>query len=181
MRTVAGLVIGLVMLVSDGAGAVDFQEAVAPDPDDRPLQIGIWYPSGIAATRLPLVVLSHGSGGTFMDQRPTALALAEAGFIAVGALHTGDNYRDPSYVAKGTHLLGRPRHVARVIDYMLSSWPQRERIDPARIGIFGFSAGGFTALVVIGGQPDLSARSLGCGRILRAAPGGWGLRADETE
>jgi predicted dienelactone hydrolase len=150
------------MLACDGAGAVDFQEAVAPDPDDRPLQIGIWHPSGIAATRLPLVVLSHGTGGTFLDQRPTALALAEAGFIAVGALHTGDNYRDRSYVAKGTHLVGRPRHVARVIDYMLSSWSQRERIDPARIGIFGFSAGGFTALVVIGGQPDLSAAAGFC-------------------
>ena len=39
---------------------------------------------------------------------------------------------------------------------MLASWPHHDALDPSRIGMFGFSAGGFTALVAIGGTPDLT-------------------------
>jgi predicted dienelactone hydrolase len=39
---------------------------------------------------------------------------------------------------------------------MLSNWEGRAAIDPARIGMYGYSAGGFTALVNIGGVPDLA-------------------------
>jgi predicted dienelactone hydrolase len=39
---------------------------------------------------------------------------------------------------------------------MLGAWPERSRLDATRVGIFGFSLGGFTALVTIGGIPDLS-------------------------
>jgi predicted dienelactone hydrolase len=39
---------------------------------------------------------------------------------------------------------------------MLASWPQHLVLDPARIGMFGFSAGGFAALVTIGGVPDMT-------------------------
>jgi predicted dienelactone hydrolase len=43
-----------------------------------------------------------------------------------------------------------------LIDYMLASWQHHEALDPFRVGMFGFSAGGFTALVAIGGTPDMS-------------------------
>jgi predicted dienelactone hydrolase len=39
---------------------------------------------------------------------------------------------------------------------MLATWPGHASIDPAKVGAFGFSAGGFTVLVAIGGIPDLS-------------------------
>jgi predicted dienelactone hydrolase len=39
---------------------------------------------------------------------------------------------------------------------MLKEWPAHDRIDSARIGIFGHSLGGFTALIAIGGTPDLA-------------------------
>jgi predicted dienelactone hydrolase len=42
------------------------------------------------------------------------------------------------------------------IDYMLASWQHHEALDPFRVGMFGFSAGSFTALVAIGGTPDMS-------------------------
>jgi predicted dienelactone hydrolase len=38
---------------------------------------------------------------------------------------------------------------------MLAGWPDTSRIDARRIGLYGFSFGGYTALVVIGGDPDL--------------------------
>jgi predicted dienelactone hydrolase len=162
---------------------------MVPDPDGPALETGIWYPSdGPAAPQqlglfmqtvgaggdvvgrgLPLVVISHGTGGSFEGHYDTALALAEAGFVVAAVTHTGDNYRDQSGFAR---VENRPRHIKAVIDYMLTSWPQHERLDPARIGIFGFSAGGFTALVAIGGVPDLSRRPSYCA----AYPDEWGCQ-----
>jgi predicted dienelactone hydrolase len=39
---------------------------------------------------------------------------------------------------------------------MLGEWTGHGRIDANRVGIFGFSSGGFTALVAAGGVPDFS-------------------------
>jgi predicted dienelactone hydrolase len=92
----------------------------------------------------------------------TALALASGGFIVVAVTHTGDNYLDQSYAGTHKNLIDRPRQIERVIDFVLSSWPYHQQIDSHRIGIFGFSLGGFTALVEIGGTPDLSRTVLLC-------------------
>lgn len=140
--------------------ASNVEVAVAPDPDDKPLDIRIWYPNAavtpdeVKGELLPLIVISHGTGGSREGHEDTARALADAGFVVVAMAHTGDNYRDHSYVHRATHLQERPRRVIRVIDYMLTTWRTRRQIDPERVGIFGHSAGGFTALVLVGGQPD---------------------------
>ena len=153
--------------------AAGFQRDSAADPDGKPLEIGIWYPSS-AATRplvmgpttmnvavnasaqgkdLPLVVMSHGNGGFFLSHFDTAISLADAGFVVVALTHTGDNYADQS---RSTYVMDRPRQISRVIDHMLSKWDGHAVIDPLRIGIFGFSSGGFTALASIGGVPDFA-------------------------
>jgi predicted dienelactone hydrolase len=153
--------------------AAGFQHGYAADPGGKPLEIGIWYPSQATAQpmtmgpttmtvavngtvegkSLPLVVMSHGTGGSFLGHFDTAIALADAGFVVVAATHTGDNYADQS---RSVDVMDRPRQISRVVDHMLSTWDGRATIDPARIGMFGFSAGGFTTLVSIGGIPDLS-------------------------
>jgi predicted dienelactone hydrolase len=51
-------------------------------------------------------------------------------------------------------LTERPADITRLIDYMLNAWPDRDKLDPQKIGFFGFSRGGFTGLVVAGGNPD---------------------------
>lgn len=155
------------------AGDVGFATEQVPDPPGEDLQVGIWYPTGdpaaphrlelytqtvaiegaVAGGGHPLVVISHGNGGSMAGHYDTALALAQAGFVVAAMTHTGDNYRDQS---RATQLSGRPRAVHAVIDYMLASWPSHATLDPARVGVFGFSSGGFTALVAIGGVPDLS-------------------------
>ena len=118
---------------------------------------------------MPLIVVSHSTGGSFADHYDTALALAEAGFVVAAVTHTGDNYRDNSGFAR---IENRPRHIKALVDYMLASWPRRDLIDPARIGMFGFSAGGFTALVAIGGVPDTSRAAAHCA----AYPDEWACR-----
>ncbi|MFP3747982.1 hypothetical protein SB816_33500, partial [Achromobacter sp. SIMBA_011] len=48
----------------------------------------------------------------------------------------------------------RPTDIKRLVDYMLGPSADAARIDPARIGFFGFSRGGYTGLVLAGGNPD---------------------------
>jgi len=99
------------------------------------------------------VVISHGNGGWFAGHYDTALALAHAGFVVAALTHPGDNYLDQS---GAIDMPARPRAIHQLIDYMLGQWSRRGAIDPARVGAFGFSSGGFTTLVAIGGVPDMS-------------------------
>jgi predicted dienelactone hydrolase len=167
------LIAGCVLLLcAFRAHAAGFQSLEIAGPGGKPISLAIWYPSqaaplvtnmgvfseqvafdgAIDGAGLPLVVISHGTGGYKYSHHDTALALAEAGFVVVALTHPGDNYTDQS---AATDILERPRHIVAALDYMLKEWPHRDRIAPSRVGIFGFSAGGFTALVSIGGQPDL--------------------------
>lgn len=102
---------------------------------------------------MPLVVMSHGTGSSFLGHDDTVIALADAGYVVVAVTHTGDNYADQS---RSVFIMDRPRQISHVIYHMLSSWDGRATIDSEHIGMFGFSAGGFTTLVSIGGIADLS-------------------------
>src|SRR6516165_4270875 len=92
----AGL--GMALLGATPALSAGFEQVTMPDPAGPPLEAGIWYPSeapavpqrlglfeqtvaadgAIAGRDLPLVVMSHGSGGSFEGHYDTALALAAA-------------------------------------------------------------------------------------------------------
>jgi predicted dienelactone hydrolase len=157
------------------AGAVGFQWITVADPEDQPLDVAVWYPSdspvapqalgpyrqtvaadgAISGSQLPLVVISHGTGGGAGSHFDTALALAEAGFVVAAITHTGDNFKDRHDSFRARSLISRPRHVVRTVDHMLTIWPAHGSLDPTRIGIFGHSAGAFTALVAVGGTPNL--------------------------
>lgn len=159
--------------------AVGYQHLTMPDPAGPPVEVGIWYPSDAAPApgmagllpqvvavdgapsgrRRPLVVMSHGNGGVFSSHTDTALALARAGYVVAALTHTGDNYRDQS---RAVDVVNRPRQLKLLVDYMLGGWSGRAVIDPARVGAFGFSAGGFTVLAAAGGEPDLTAMRPHC-------------------
>jgi predicted dienelactone hydrolase len=76
--------------------------------------------------------------------------------VVAALTHTGDNDADQSYVGNRKDLIDRPRQVRVVLDWMLSSWSGHSSLNAARVGIFGFSLGGFTSLVEIGGTPELA-------------------------
>src|SRR5579859_3520025 len=108
------------MLSATSVLAAGFEQVTVTDLAGPPLEAGIWYPSETAASEqplglfrqvvapngavagrgLPLVVMSHGSGGSFAGHYDTALALANAGFVVAAVTHTGDNYRDHSAFAR---------------------------------------------------------------------------------
>jgi predicted dienelactone hydrolase len=160
-------------LATAAHAGVGYQHLTIPDPQGAPVEVGVWYPTDAAGKptnvelfiqalapgapvkgkALPLVVLSHGTGGGFAGHADTARALAEAGFVAATLTHTGDNWRDQS---QASQVWNRPRQLKLLVNYMLADWAQHDRIDSRRIGAFGFSAGGFTVLAAAGGEPDLT-------------------------
>ncbi|MBI1197267.1 MAG: dienelactone hydrolase [Phenylobacterium sp.] len=172
MRLVAAMAAAWAVCGGAQAASVGFATLSVPVAGDRPLTLGVWYPTDAPETvqplllsrqsvaagapvrgeGLPLVVMSHGTGGSFADHYDTAHALAEAGFVVAAPSHTGDTYDDHS---RALRIGERAPAIVRVIDYMTAEWPDHARIDAGRIGMFGFSSGGFTALVAIGGRPDL--------------------------
>jgi predicted dienelactone hydrolase len=134
--------------------AIAVQQAQAEDPGHAPIPVAIWAPA--TGTNLPLIVISHGTGAGAISHIDTAQALAAAGFVVVAPMHPGDNYQDDSDVGRPAWFVDRSRHVSRVIDFMLGGWDGRARLARNRVGIFGFSAGATTALIAIGGEPDLA-------------------------
>lgn len=148
----------------------------------RTLTGAVWYPCGapqeetragsraiigtknctLVGDKLPLVVISHGREGWFGGHHATAAALADAGFIVAAISHPGDNASDKSRVDDVSVLVDRPTDIKRLIDFMLGAWPDAPKMDRDRIGLFGFSRGGYTGLVVIGANPDFRKGVPGC-------------------
>ena len=130
----------------------------------------------VAGQGLPLVVVSHGAGGSALGHHDTAAALADAGYVVAAINHSGDNFQDMSRQGHLSAFATRPVDMRRLTDYMLSAWPQRAQLDAGKVGFFGYSRGGYTGLVAIGAKPDwtlrpdlcppLSMRPL-CGEIRR--------------
>ena len=168
-----------IALAGTGVHAAGYQHGLAADPDGKPLEISVWDPSpsrvqpvtmgpttmnvamnGVAQGKaLPLVVISHGHASSSLSHYDTAIALADAGFVVAAVSHAGDNYADQS---RSADVMDRPRQISRVIDHMLSAWQGHALIDPTRVGMYGYSAGGFTTLVNIGGVPDFTTVSPVC-------------------
>jgi predicted dienelactone hydrolase len=111
--------------------------------------------NGTAAGRdLPLIVISHGGGEPLAGRADTALALASAGFVAAAVTHTDDETIDRRYVAVSHWLTDRPREIHLTLEYMLHDWPAHGQLNPARVGMFGYSNGGITTLISLGGAPN---------------------------
>jgi predicted dienelactone hydrolase len=115
----------------------------------------------ISGDKLPLVVVSHGNGGAFFDLHDVAETLADAGFVVAAINHPGD-IPDMSRSGDLSMFVDRPTDVTRLIDFMLSLSPAAPNIDRDRIGFYGFSLGGYTGLVLVGGNPDWAAATEFC-------------------
>jgi predicted dienelactone hydrolase len=85
-----------------------------------------------------------------------AEVLADGGVVVVALDHPLDaGGADMGRADTLAAFTERPADITRVIDYMLTTWPDHARLAPEHIGFFGFSRGGYTGLVVAGGNPDL--------------------------
>jgi len=155
-----------------GVGTLDTREPVT----GTQVPAAIFYPSGEAKAdastqigpytvqaqrdaapadgRFPLIVLSHGHLGSMYGHHDLAAELARHGYIVVAPQHTGDSHDDASGAGTDRALLGRAWQASAAIDAALADPRLASHIDAGRIGAAGFSAGGYTTLLLLGARPD---------------------------
>src|SRR5262245_14177118 len=98
-----------------------------------------------------LVIISHGSGGAPWVHGGLARALVEDGFVVAVPAHQGDNVKDPSTPGPPSWKR-RPAEVSRAIDVVGEDPRFKPLLALDKVGMYGMSAGGHTALVLAGGR-----------------------------
>jgi predicted dienelactone hydrolase len=107
-------------------------------------------------SKFPLVVLSHGTGGSALQMAWLGTYLAERGYIAVAMNHPGNN-AVTGYTTQGfVEGWERAKDISTVITDMLQDSRFGERIDHDRIGAAGFSYGGYTMMELAGATTDFN-------------------------
>ncbi len=186
MRRLAS-VLSLVLLLAPAAhAATGFREITLRGKDaDHPMHVSIWYPTPSQATPLllgetpafigqpvvkdaapvagphPLVVLSHGYGGSWRNLAWLAADLVNAGYVVAAPDHPGTttfDMRKPDAV----ELWRRPADLSRTIDALLKDPGLTGGITPDRIAAIGHSLGGWTVVELAGGRFDAVAVTRNC-------------------
>ena len=174
-----------------GPFAVGLQRFEIPDvTGNYPLATMVWYPAAgaapdPAATTLhttedappaatgpyPLVVLIHGLSGNSKVYGPWGELLASYGFVVFASNYDIGLFGSASGVDPrdqvSLHLLyNRPANAVRVIEFADTLTAPGGKfagvIDTSRIGVWGHSTGGTTALQAGGAQIDLKAMDAWC-------------------
>lgn len=132
--------------------AVFYPTADAPAPVRRgPYTMeAAWQGRPVPGNRR-LIVISHGSGGSPWPQADLARVLVDAGFVVVLPEHAGDNWHD-AHDAGPVAWKRRPREVIAAIDAVGRDPRFAPLLDLDRVGVYGMSAGGLTALALAGGR-----------------------------
>lgn len=110
----------------------------------------------------PVILLSHGFGGTARIMAWFGTALARAGYVVIAVDHPGNNAMDPMTVPGAVLFWERPGDLASSLARVRSEPGLAPHLDLSRLGVAGFSAGGFTALAAAGGRVDLQRYRIFC-------------------
>ena len=119
---------------------------------EREIDYKVWLPevSGPA----PLVLLSHGSGGHYVNFAWLTEALLSAGYVVAAVNHPLNTLRDetPEGVVR---VWDRPPDISLLLTSLLENPEFKDSIDQTRIGAAGFSSGGYTVIALAGGIYEL--------------------------
>lgn len=162
-------------LFAQVAAGVGFRTIAVPDPVNGGSMPGyVFYPSSegrdgvtwrgpypLDATvdapavsgAKPLVVISHGQGGSALGHHDLASSLASNGFVVATFEHPKDNFHDQSGIGRSPVMIGRPIQVSAAVSALLEDPRWKTLIDADRIGVAGFSMGGYTSLLLVGAVP----------------------------
>ena len=139
--------------------AVETRQVIGA-PDAPLFEAGLSMPHAAFAPsleKLPLVLLSHGTGGSAEQMAWLGTALARAGFVAAAVDHPGNNSH-AAVTAEGFALWWeRATDLSEVLDGLLADAELGPHIDRDRIGAAGFSLGGYTVLELGGARTDVAA------------------------
>src|SRR5580693_2417131 len=128
-------------------------------PPARPLfRVGSAAPDAAFADdrRRPVILFSHGFGGTARMMAWFMLPLARAGYVVIAVEHPGNNATDKMTIGGSAMLWDRPGDLAAALGAARADPAIGPHLDLGRLGVAGFSAGGFTALVAAGARVDMA-------------------------
>lgn len=168
INTASKIIIGLYATASMAFAQVGLTEIQGNDGDG---DVIVFYPTraeAVAVQRGPftlqvanssqpqagnrkLIVISHGSGGVPWTHSDLALRLVRAGFIVAFPDHKGDNFQS-TREAGPVSWKRRPLEVSRAIDAVSKDPRFASILDFSKVGMYGMSAGGHTALTLAGGK-----------------------------
>ncbi len=159
-----------------GTTNVRFEDATR----HRPLVTRIWYPAepkteskttaldwifvarglpeapmAAQPDKLPLVLLSHGTGGSVSSLVWIAEDLAAHGYLVAAVEHFGNTFGNDTPEGAMAQWR-RPVDLSRTLDALLADSRFASRIDANRVGAAGMSSGGYTVIALAGGiyHPD---------------------------
>jgi predicted dienelactone hydrolase len=188
MKHAASLILSISLAFASQALAGEapgLMERNIPAPHHgRIMPLAVWYPATEGATETfaenpicfggtvrrdappspgkhPLVVLSHGMGGTYLSLNWLASGLAERGAIVVSVNHPNGWFRDRNPKTMFNHWT-RVQDLQIALDYVLADREMAGIVDRERIYAAGFSFGGWTALSIGGATADLNGNAAYC-------------------
>lgn len=166
--------------------AIGFKQIELPaDQGGKTLAVSMWYPttsSGKAETvgenaiffgldvlrdasrapgSRPLVLLSHGYGGSWRNLNWLAGELVHDGYVVAAPDHAGEDFE----AQKGNEVVAlweRPRAISTVLTALLKDEALAGRIDSRRIAVIGHSLGGWTAMELAGARYSADLALEGC-------------------
>ncbi|MBO9730731.1 MAG: hypothetical protein J7623_18965 [Chitinophaga sp.] len=143
---------------------------------NRPLVTELWYPTtdtlkasdkrfspflrrytvrdgSLPTGKLPLIMVSHGTGGSRTSLEWIVQHLVQSGFIVAAVDHWG-NTSDNKIAVEFMKPWERPQDISFALTQLLKEKEVNAVIDTVRIGALGFSFGGYTVIALAGGVID---------------------------
>lgn len=184
--TAAALTLTAAMAQADTAGLRIMN--VALPHHDAEARLAIWYPAeaggtpaiyaenpvfqgveavqdaGLAPGRHPVVLFSHGMGGTDRAQAWLGAALARRGAVTIMVNHPGSTWGDFD-MARGVAHWTRAQDLRAALDAILAMPQIADSLDASRVTAAGFSYGGWTALSLGGARGNHAGIVATCERM----------------
>ena len=112
-------------------------------------------PLSAASTQYPVVLVSHGTGGSADGMGWLGCRLAARGYVALGISHHGNTVLEP-YLPQGFLCWWeRAEDLSVGLDQLLEHPSFRDRLDTSRVFAAGFSLGGYTVMALAGALTNL--------------------------
>ncbi len=176
--SIASTLIAMSSIAVQAEPTVGFDRfAVQADHRTAPIAAGLWSPVGrttyagqvggnavfqpvdayigaaLPDDKMPLIVVSHGSGSSIDGTAWLGAGLAELGALVLVLNHPGTTSGDSS-PRRTVRLSERAADLSAALDHVLADSYFADRIDQDRITALGFSLGGSTVLGVAGLRLD---------------------------
>lgn len=131
-------------------------EKASPDDASPFVSLPTKRDAAISQGVFPLILFSHGTGGGRLTVEWFCAGLASRGFVVAAVDHFGNTFDNPIPI-EFVKFWERPQDIRFVLDQLLGENDISSHLDANKIGVAGFSLGGYTAITLAGAKMDFQA------------------------